>query len=100
MNDEDRRWFGNYLKASVQEHLHLHFDEVFAPLDASASGGQLDVLSAMRSLLYCNFLTQVCFATEISTATSRHLFPSGSTHALLYSAHASVRNYMLLQSEL
>lgn len=59
VNDDDRRWFGNYLKAAVQEHLHLNFDEVFAKPDSSAGAGQLDVLSATRSLLYCNFLTQV-----------------------------------------
>ncbi|KAA6419936.1 MAG: dynein heavy chain axonemal [Trebouxia sp. A1-2] len=58
VNDDDRRWFGNYLKAAVQEHLHLNFDEVFAKPDSSAGAGQLDVLSATRSLLYCNFLTQ------------------------------------------
>ena len=59
VNDDDRRWFGNYLKAAVQEHLHLNFDEVFATPDSSAGAGRLDVLSATRSLLYCNFLTQV-----------------------------------------
>ena len=59
VNDDDRRWFGNYLKAAVQEHLHLKFDEVFATPASSAGAGQLDVLSATRSLLYCNFLTQV-----------------------------------------
>ena len=59
VNDDDRRWFGNYLKAAVQEHLHLNFDEVFATSDSSAGAGRLDVLSATRSLLYCNFLTQV-----------------------------------------
>lgn len=59
VNDDDRRWFGNYLKAAVQEHLHLNFDEVFAMPASSAGAGQLDVLSATRSLLYCNFLTQV-----------------------------------------
>lgn len=59
VNDDDRRWFGNYLKAAVQEHLHLSFDEVFATPGSSAGTGQLDVLSATRSLLYCNFLTQV-----------------------------------------
>ncbi len=59
VNDDDRRWFGNYLKAAVQEHLHLNFDEVFATPASSAGAGHLDVLSATRSLLYCNFLTQV-----------------------------------------
>ena len=59
VNDDDRRWFGNYLKAAVQEHLHLRFDEVFAPSNGSAGGKPLEVLSATRSLLYCNFLTQV-----------------------------------------
>ncbi|KAL3161683.1 hypothetical protein ABBQ38_008782 [Trebouxia sp. C0009 RCD-2024] len=58
VNDDDRRWFGNYLKAAVQEHLHLSFDEVFAPPHASAGGGPLEVLSATRGLLYCNFLSQ------------------------------------------
>ena len=58
VNDEDRRWFGNYLKAAVQEHLHLRFDEVFAP-PSGGGGGPLEVLSATRSLLYCSFLTQV-----------------------------------------
>jgi len=59
VSDDDRRWFGNYLKAAVQEHLHLNFDEVFATPASSAGAGHLDVLSATRSLLYCNFLTQV-----------------------------------------
>lgn len=58
VNDEDRRWFANFLKVSVQEHLKLPFDEVFAP-PGKAPGSPLDVLSATRSLLYCNFLTQV-----------------------------------------
>ncbi|KAL0050690.1 hypothetical protein WJX82_005287 [Trebouxia sp. C0006] len=55
VNDDDRRWFGNYLKAAVQEHLRLNFDEVFATPASSAGAGHLDVLSATRSLLYCNF---------------------------------------------
>lgn len=69
VNDEDRRWFGNYLKAAVQEHLHLRFDEVFAPSNASAGGGPLEVLSATRSLLYCNFLTKVWHALPMCWPT-------------------------------
>lgn len=68
VNDDDRRWFGNYLKAAVQEHLHLSFDEVFATPGSTADAGQLDVLSATRSLLYCNFLTQVTFSTFMCPA--------------------------------
>ena len=58
VSDDDRRWFANFLKASVQEHLRLPFDEVFAP-PGRAPGSAVDVLSATRSLLYCDFLTQV-----------------------------------------
>ncbi len=74
VNDDDRRWFGNYLKAAVEEHLHLQFDEVFAAPNSAAGAEKLDVLSATRSLLYCNFLTQVRLecSGDVSCAAMNH----------------------------
>lgn len=65
VSDDDRRWFANFLKVSVQEHLKLPFDDVFAP-PGRLPGTSVDVLSATRSLLYCDFLTQVSHSAVVS----------------------------------
>ncbi|KAL6759980.1 dynein heavy chain 6 [Haematococcus lacustris] len=56
VSDTDRQWFQNLLKEMVNKHLGLKFDKVFAPLPGSGlSPGDISVL---RSMLFCDFMTQ------------------------------------------
>jgi dynein heavy chain, axonemal len=62
VDDEDRTWFQNLLKRMIDTHLGVKFDNTFQPPEGSGLvAGDVNVL---RSLLFCDFMTQVRHADQ------------------------------------
>ena len=57
VSDADRSWFQTLLRDVVNKHMGIKFDKVFdAPVNGETAGGDL---AALRSVLFCDFMTQV-----------------------------------------
>jgi dynein heavy chain len=57
VDDEDRSWFQGTIKRMVDTHMGLKFDKVFMP--PAGSNTPAGDVSVLRSVLFCDFLTQV-----------------------------------------